>query len=72
MTDETRQNQLTYSERLLLYCLVDEGPRFDDDTPEDRVLVNSGLAERFNDPITGHGMIRVTAAGKLRANGCSQ
>lgn len=54
---------LTFGERLLLYMLIDGGPRDDYDRTEDRVLINRGLAERF----TGEGgvtMIRVTAAGQ--------
>ena len=37
---------LTFAERLMLYSLIDEGPRTDDDGTEERVLVNTGLAER--------------------------
>jgi hypothetical protein len=59
---------LTFAERYLLYSLVDQGPRYDDDTIEDRVLVNTGHAERYAHPSTGHGMIRATAAGRLRAD----
>lgn len=44
---------LTYEEILLLKRLTEEGPQDDRDRIAERVLVNSGLAERF-----GVGQIR--------------
>lgn len=60
-------SDLTFGERYLLYSLIDQGARHDNDTIEDRVLVNTGLAERYANPFTGHTMIRVTEQGRKRA-----
>jgi len=51
--------ELTYHEKLLLDTLK-SGPRHDHDRAAERVLVNSGLAERF-----GVGQIRITKAGRV-------
>jgi hypothetical protein len=52
------QHELTYEERLLLKALA-AGPQDDRDCIPERVLVNTGLAERF-----GIGQIQITAAGR--------
>lgn len=57
-------DKLTFGERFLLYMLVDGGARYDYDRTEDRVLINRGLAERYTNEFTGHGMIRITDAGR--------
>lgn len=61
-------SDLTLSERFTLYALIDVGDKYDDDTTEDRVLINRGFAERYPNPRTGHTMMRVTDAGRTRAN----
>lgn len=50
--------ELTYIEKLKLRLLCD-GPRPDRDAIEDRVLINSGLAERCD-----VGDMRITEAGR--------
>jgi hypothetical protein len=52
-----RNSEMTFEEKLTLYLLADRDQQ-DDDTKADRVLINTGLAERY-DP----GMMRITPAG---------
>lgn len=54
----TNLAELTYEERHLLALLLD-GPRHDHDTMADRVLINSGLAERI-----AIGQMQLTAPGR--------
>ena len=56
-------SELTYDEWRLLALLLD-GPRADLDRTCERVLINSGLAER----IAG-GQIQLTSLGRYRAEG---
>lgn len=56
-------DELTFSERHLLYLLIDAGARYDNDTADERVLINRGLAERFANPFAGHTMVRASGAG---------
>lgn len=58
-----RMVELTYAERYLLGSLRQFGARHDHDTIAERVLVNTGLAERFHDR-HGFGMVRITDAGR--------
>lgn len=70
MSGRRDRTELTYSERISLHSLVDRGPRVDHDTIEDRVLVNTGYAERYH-ALDGIGMIRATPTGEHRVNGAA-
>lgn len=56
---EKTYSDLTYAEKYLLGSLAQFGPRREFDTISERVLVNTGFAERFHDE-NGLGMVRLT------------